>query len=207
MTCTPTSERRAEFEAFMSEHMREIPVALLDGWDDSTRWTPHSPKVAEVGEMLIDELNDKRSGAAGELPAEKQTVFILLRCRDSSPYVMLSQRQVPEGYEPDGHEEYREYGKVPYYFDQDEADVVAERINAVEARKAKRRWMYNHAMMPSDQVTNEMLHQAGISVSTYATWDGGSQRLAGVDGAGYSFDEYHFYPLFALWLSQKSNSP
>jgi hypothetical protein len=190
------------FDVFMFEHMPSIPIVLLDGWDDDSRWKPVVPEVARLGELLVDELDDKKTGGNGEIPPNKQTVFIIIQTEDDKPYTELPVRTFPDGYT-----NYKDLGDIPFYFDQDEAEEVVDRINRRAVKKADRRWMYNHAILPGCEVTDEMLHKAGISVSLYTTKDGRSVRLAGINGAGYSFDESHYYPLFVLWLNRYRFEP
>ena len=72
-------------------------------------------------------------------------------------------------------------------------------------------WLW--CWMPDDVIEDADLHAAGFIVYTYTGGDDGEQRIAGIDGAGYSFKGAHFAPLYARvaarcgWLVQTDSGP
>lgn len=109
---------------------------------------------------------------------------------EADPYDHVT--EVPDGRylaSGDGFEE-------EFFETEDDAiDFVRERM---EESRYGFPWAHSWAFRPDDRITNDELRAAGFTVATYHGGAGGSYRLCGIDGGGYSFDGAHFAPLCAI---------
>lgn len=192
-----------QVDEFMNTYMKSIPIELLDGWYDDDRWVPLKENSFCVKQISVDEPDDT-TDEARHLPPHKATAFVVV---DDSTIVESYITDFPPGQEvvPDGHATLEvvtptgiEQQEVPYFWDQDEAEEMAQAV-FLAAQAETRRWSYQHALYVDPAVALKHLNQAGFVVAEYKlSDDNGTVIMAGIDGAGYSFLVEHYYKLFVL---------
>lgn len=212
---------RSNLRSWMHEFMPVMPMGLLS--DDPEHWeTVHADRftvedeqefayyecsgcddhfpVSDDGEVPVCEPCSRACGEGGQPPpVERQTVEgYTIRDEREGCLIAPDDTVTREDDWVPG-----DAGKVAVFLlnrDADhERDEQERRAREDEDDGSGSPWMHNWFFHPERYIETGMLQRAGFTVADYTGGSGGSIRLAGVNGVGYSHELEHYAALYVIY--------